>query len=374
MRFDIAVLGAGRIGYSAAYDLSRQGYKLLALDISSESLEKVGSKLGIDTMKIDMEFKWVDDLRGSVETIVSALPGDISYSYVERLLMEGFNVIDATSIPEDRIEYLGKMCREKNVSAVLYAGVAPGMAQVLSGALYSELDGLDRLEIYVGGLPLEPWDKPLYTNITWNPLGFLRQYNRVSKKVVNGEVVGLDPFEDTGVIKLPGEDEYEYFLSNGLRSLLYTFKDVPDMGEYTLRYKGHLKQMRLLRELGFLDWEEIDIDGATVKPIYFTAKLLDRKLSRDPRDKVLLAVFGWSRGVKAVYYSYIKYDDELGLTGMQKATGFNLSRMAKMFIEGILKWRVTLPEYIGMDKDVFRKYYSEMEDAGIKIYRVEERV
>ena len=374
MKYDVCILGAGRIGYAAAYDFKRLGYKVLAVDINEKQLSRINDKLDVDTLKLKPGLESISDLKGKARLIASSLPIDISREYVEYMIGNGFTVVDVSSVSEDKISYYEKLARESGGKAFLYAGVAPGMAQTLSGALYSELDGLDRLEIYVGGLPLEPEGKPLKTNVTWNPLGFLWQYNITCRKVVDGEVVGVDPFDDTGVISLPGEGEYEYFISDGLRTLLYTLRDVPNMAEYTLRYRGHLREMRLIRDLGLLDLEPIEVDGCKVIPLKFTAKVFDNKLSKDPRDKTLLAVYGYSGDTKAVYYSYSYYDEELGLTGMQMATGFNLSRYAHMLLEGLFEWDIILPEYVGLEKELFKRYLREVEDAGLKIYRVEERI
>ncbi len=374
MGYDVCILGAGRIGYAAAYDFKKLGYKILAVDINENQLKRFEENLDVDTMKIEPGIESLPKLKDMSRLIASSLPIDISREYVEYLIGNGFTVVDVSSVSEDKISYYEKLARESGGKAFLYAGVAPGMAQTLAGALYSELEGLDKLEIYVGGLPLEPEDKPLKTNVTWNPLGFLWQYNITCRKVVDGEVVGMDPFEDTGVISLPGEDEYEYFLSDGLRTLLYTLKDVPYMAEYTLRVKGHLKEVRLLRDLGLIDLEPIDVDGCKVIPLKYTAKILDKRLSKDPRDKTLLAVYGYSGDVKAIYYSYTYYNEELGLTGMQMATGFNLARYGHMLLEGLFEWDITLPEYVGLDRELFRRYLREVEDAGLKIYRVEERI
>ncbi len=372
--YRVAVLGSGRIGYAAIYDFLRLGYDVIALDVSDASLKFVKEKMDVPVYKIDKDFQWMDKFKEDADAIVTALPWSISKTYVEKLLDNGYNVVDVTSIPIDEIPYLEKVASKSGSKAFLYGGVAPGMAQTLAGALYNELDDLDKLEIYVGGLPQDPSDKPLKTNVTWNPIGFLYQYIHTSRKVVDGEVIGLNPLDDVGCIKLPGEDEYEYFLTDGLMSLLITFTDVPNMAEYTLRYKGHLDEMKLLIKLGLLDLDAVEVGGCKVEPIKFTARVMDLNLSKDPRDKVLLAVYGWSGDIKSTYYSYVNYSDELGLTGMQIATGFNLSRYTHMFLKDLFNWTITLPEYIGMDKRLFKIYWDLMDEAGIKIYRIEERI
>ncbi len=374
MKYDVLVWGAGRIGYAAAYDLSNNGYKILVADVSERSLKKVEEDLGVDTVKVPSDFNWLDEYKDRVEIISSSLPGPIAFQAVSACLKNGFNLVDATSLSGEDPRKLDEIARNKKVFMVAYAGVAPGMVQVLSGAVYRELGGLDSLDIYCGGIPMDPNDKPLKTNITWSPIGYLGMYVRKSRKVVNGEVVYVDPLEDTGEIEFPGEGKYEYFLSDGLRSLLFNFKDVPNMAEYSVRWPGHIEQVKLIRDLGLISKEEMELNGCRVKPIEVVAEVINRKLTDDPRDKVLSMVIGRKDGKKVVYINIQYYDEEKGLTAMQQTTGFNLSRFTMMALNGDLIREVGLnyPEEYGLNEEYFRKYVEHMNRVGIKFERREE--
>jgi len=254
--------------------------------------------------------------------------------------------------------------KEGGGRAFLYAGLAPGMAQTLAGALERELGGAEEISIYVGGVPEDPYSLPLLSGITFEATAFLRQYNRPSRKRVRGEVVTLDPFEDVGRIVLPNGEEYEYFLTDGLKSLLYTL-ETPSLAEYTLRIPGHIERMRLLRSLGFLDWEPIEVDGCRVAPLEYTARLLERSVGQGGRDRVVLAVYGSKGDRQTILYSIVEYSEEEGFTAMQRATGYNLARYASMMLEGLLGWEAGLPEYIGLEEGLFKEY------LGIEVRRVE---
>ncbi len=367
MKWDVAVLGMGRVGYAAAYDLDRQGYKVVGLDISGDALKKASRELGIETVEIDPNLQWISEAGKYASTYAMALPLQHTLRYMEPLVEMGLRVVDATSVPEDKIPELEQLASRHGGRIFLYAGLAPGMAQTLAGAVYRELEKPEKIEIYVGGVPQNPDESPLLTGITFHSHAFFRQYNRPTRKRVGGEVVVVDPFDDIGLITLPGGEEYEYFLTDGLKSLLLTL-DTPNLAEYTLRIPGHIAKMKFLRELGYLDWEEIEVEGCRVKPIIFTAELLGRRLAKLDRDRVVLAVYGYSRDVY-VYYSYTDYDEELGLTAMQKTTGFNLSRFTSMMIEDMFSKDLMLPEYVGMDETLFKKYVELIRDAGLELKR-----
>jgi len=371
MRYDVLVWGAGRIGFAAAYDLLSEGYKVVVADVNEAALERVEVRLGADTAKVSMGYEWLVDFRGAVDVVASSLPGPIAYDAVLAGVSYGFNMVDATSLSGRDPRELDGLAREKGVYLVTYAGVAPGMVQVLSGALYRELGGLESLRIYCGGMPQDPTNKPLKTNLTWSPIGYLGMYARKSRKVVNGEIVYVDPLSDVGVIDFPGEGKYEYFLSDGLRSLLFNFKDVPNMAEYSLRWIGHIEQIKLIRDLGLLSEEPIEVDGKEIVPIYFMAKLLGRILTKDPRDKVLTMVVGEVGDDKLVYINSTYYDEERGLTAMQQTTGFNLSRFTMMALDGYLPRSngANYPEEYGLDENLFNVYVRHMKSVRIKFKR-----
>ena len=66
----------------------------------------------------------------------------------------------------------------------------------------------------------------------------------------------------------------EAFNSDGLRSLIRTMPDIPNMIERTLRYPGHIELMRVLRETGFFSKEAILVKGQAIRPIDLTSQLL----------------------------------------------------------------------------------------------------
>ncbi len=374
MKYDVLVWGAGRIGYAAVYDLVNEGYKLIVADVSREALEKISNDFDIDTVKVGFDYDWLTQYKNKVSIVSSSLPGPIAFESVYNCLKRGLNMVDATSLSGEDPRKLESATEEGGTFLVAYAGVAPGMIQVLSGAVYRELGGLDSLEIYCGGMPQDPEGKPLKTNITWSPIGYLGMYARKSRKVVNGEIVYVDPLEDSGEIEFPGEGVYEYFLSDGLRSLLFNFKDVPYMAEYSLRWKGHLEQVKLIRDLGLLSKEPVQVGDVTVKPIEVLASILNTKLSRDPRDKVLTIVIGRKGGKTIKYINVTYYDESRGLTAMQQTTGFNLSRFTAMALNGYLirEKGINYPEEYGLDEKLFKIYLDNMKKVGITFKKIVE--
>ncbi len=370
MRVDVAILGAGRVGQAAAYDFLRMGYSVALLDVSQDSLDRASERLGdVYKYRIPPETGWISNPPIGAELYAMALPLKYTLRYMEPLLKNGYSVVDATSVPPEELGRVEEWAREGGGQAFLYAGLAPGMAQTLAGALERELGGAEKIDIYVGGVPEKPGDLPLLSGITFEATAFLRQYNRPTRKRVGGEVVTIDPFDDIGRITLPNGEEYEYFLTDGLKSLLYTL-ETPNLAEYTLRIPGHIQRMSLLRSLGLLDWDPIEVDGCSIVPMEFTAKILERSVGQGGRDRVVLAVYGYRGDRVTILYSVVEYSEDEGFTAMQRATGYNLARYASMVLDGLVEWKVGLPEYIGLDEDLFNKYLERIGEAGIEVRRV----
>ena len=77
----------------------------------------------------------------------------------------------------------------------------------------------------------------------------------------------------------------ESWNSDGLRTLIKTMPNIPNMIEKTLRYPGCIEYIKVLRESGFFSYKQIDIDGKKIRPIDLTTKLLFPKWKMKEGDK-----------------------------------------------------------------------------------------
>ena len=73
----------------------------------------------------------------------------------------------------------------------------------------------------------------------------------------DGRVVTRPALSEPEFVDLDPVGTLEAFNTDGLRSLLVTMPEVPDMVEKTLRYPGHIEFIRVLRESGFLGAEPV---------------------------------------------------------------------------------------------------------------------
>ena len=201
------------------------------------------------------------------------------------------------------------------------------------------------------------------------------EYIRPARAIVNGRIVEVDPLSLTGEINIPSLghfENFEYFVSDGIRTMLKTFRDVDELIEYTLRYKGHVKVMKLLRDLGLLSYGKIKVNDIEVDLVKFLARILERKLVRTGRDRVLMYIEAESRtGIEGKFVLDVGYDDKLGLTAMGKVTGFTQAEISKLILKGMVKdIGLIPPEYFGINISLHEKLMSALEKWNIKIIEI----
>ena len=285
----------------------------------------------------------------------------------------GVNVVDVSYFPEDPWN-LHELAVKRNVKLVVDAGFAPGLSNIVLGYFHAKSGGLRCARIYVGGLSENP-NLPLGLIASWSIEDLVDEYIRPARAIVNGRIVEVDPLSLTGEINIPSLghfENFEYFVSDGIRTMLKTFRDVDELIEYTLRYKGHVKVMKLLRDLGLLSYGKIKVNDIEVDLVKFLARILERKLVRTGRDRVLMYIEAESRtGIEGKFVLDVGYDDKLGLTAMGKVTGFTQAEISKLILKGMVKdIGLIPPEYFGINISLHEKLMSALEKWNIKIIEI----
>jgi len=354
----IVVVGAGMVGSVIARDLARDpGFEVVSCDASSAALDRVG-RFGITTQRLDVTDPAALKLALSGAAVaVNAVPGFLGYRTLQRIIEAGIPVVDIAFMPEDFFG-LDDLAKERGVPAVVDFGVAPGVSNLLVGRAASLLDKTERCEIVVGGLPLrrvKPWEY----KAPFSPVDVLEEYTRVARLVENAQVVERPALSEIELIDLPVVGTLEAFNTDGLRTLLRTI-DAPFMRERTLRYPGYAEKIKLLRDSGFLDTDEIDVSGLKMRPLDLTARLLFKAWKLEPGEEELtvmrVEVEGTAAGHarKYTWDLYDRNDPETGMSSMARTTGFPAAIMARMLARGEVKRTGIIPaEHIARDGRLF---------------------
>ncbi|MGQ9624468.1 MAG: saccharopine dehydrogenase C-terminal domain-containing protein [Candidatus Bathycorpusculaceae bacterium] len=373
----VLVLGCGNIGSVAAEDLanSLSSMEIVVGDINANKARAVAKKIDVenvswirlDTANRKELFLALEDF----DLVMGFLPGKLGYSLVEACIEVGKNLVDVSYMAENPLA-LNDKAERKGVTVVPDCGLAPGISNILVGHAAKQFDKVQIVHVMVGGLPENPVP-PLGYIITWSAESLIDEYTRRARIVKGGKKVVVDALSGLEEVDFPGLGKLEAFYTDGLRTLMYTMEDTEEMWEKTLRYSGHVKKIKFLKDLGFFEEGKVNVNGVDVSPRRFTIKLFERKLSK-PRIQDIVAlkveVAGFKHGEKrsCVYHLLDRYDESRGITAMARTTAYPASIVAQLILNGTLRKRgVIPPEKIGMDDEFFSRFMNELIRRGINI-------
>lgn len=367
----VIVLGAGLVGAPMVFDLAKDNeFEVTVADYSKTSLNKFADSDNIGTVQLDVNIK--EDLESAIsdlDFVVCAVPGFLGFETLKTIIESKKNVVDISFFPEDPFQ-LKELAEKNNVTAIIDCGVAPGMSNILVGYLSSQLDKTENVEIYVGGLP-EVREWPYEYKAVFSPIDVIEEYTRPARYIENGELVIKQALTETELMNFPNIGTLESFNSDGLRTIAETI-DAPNMKEKTLRYPGHVEKMKVLRETGFFDKNEIDVNGVKVSPLDLTTKLLFPKWQLEEGEvditvmKIIVDGTKDGKEVKSWYYLYDKYDPYTKVHSMARTTGYTATVVLRMLAKGLFtKKGLIPPEFIGKDEKCVNFIIDGLKERGI---------
>jgi saccharopine dehydrogenase-like NADP-dependent oxidoreductase len=147
------------------------------------------------------------------------------------------------------------------------------------------------------------------------------------------------------------------------------------MKEKTLRYPGHIEKMRILRDTGFFSQEPIPMNGFSIRPIDFTAKILfpKWKLREGELDFTLMQVIvegkKEGRNIRFTYDLFDTYDEATKVHSMARTTGYTATVALRMIADGLYPHKgVSVPEMIGKYPDCVKYLLNGLNQRGV-VYR-----
>jgi lysine 6-dehydrogenase len=303
--------------------------------------------------------------------VLGALSSTLGLQTLSAVIDAGKSYCDISFMAEDA-GTLDDAARRRGVTAVVDCGVAPGVSNLLAGYAASVLDPCERIDIFVGGLPLERrW--PFQYKAGFAPHDVIEEYTRPSRVVENGRVVVKEALSDPELIDFPGVGTLEAFNTDGLRSLADTLS-VPWMKEKTLRYPGHIELMRVLRHIGLFSKEPIAVGDTQVRPLDVTAALLFPKWFFEQGEADLTVLRVASEGMRAgrrmrlVWDMLDRYDPATGLRSMSRTTAFAATSMLTLMADGRLhRSGVLTPETAAREPGLAEAFLREYERRGVKM-------
>lgn len=373
---NIIVLGAGMVGSTMAIDMA-QKHKVTLTDFNQTALDNAVKKCPeLIIQQLDVTNKTV--LQSTIQPfdlVICAVPGFLGFETLRAIIEAEKNVVDISFFPENSLE-LDKLAKEKNVTAIVDCGVAPGMSNIVLGYYNEQLDLTD-FDCLVGGLPkIKKW--PFNYKAPFSPVDVIEEYTRPARYVENGVMVTKEPLTDCEYVDFDGVGTLESFNSDGLRSIIFTMPHIKNMKEKTLRYPKHVEYIQVLKESGFFSEEKISINGVEISPLEFSSKILFDEWKLGTTEKELTVMQISLKGTdkegnkkSIVYHLHDEFCENTNTSSMARTTGYTATAAANMYLDGLFDEKgVFPPELVGKHKACFDYFISYLKDRNV-IYRKE---
>jgi len=368
----VIVLGAGMVGSAIAIDLAKN-YDVTSADVNTQNLSKL-KKQKIKTVLSDLsDENELQSLVKDYNLVIGAVPGFMGFKTLKAVIKAGKNIVDISFFSEDPFE-LDSLAKEKNVTAVVDCGVAPGFSNIILG-YHNKRMNIDFFKCCIGGLPFKR-TMPFQYKAPFSPIDVIEEYIRPARLRENSFEVVKEALSGSELIEVENIGTLEAFNTDGLRTLLRTMK-IPTMIEKTLRYPGHIDVIKSLKQAGYFSHQPIDVNGAKIKPVELSAKLLFPlwKLEENEPEFTYMQIHikGKEKGSEKeyLYKMFDRFDEETKTSSMARTTGYTCNAAAYLILKGLYKRRgISPPEYVGEDENCFRKIRAYLEARNVVVKEI----
>ena len=353
----IIILGAGMVGKAMAIDMAKN-HDVTSTDIDTESLNFLSNNYKIKTQVLDVTNE--DALAKAIadfDLVISAVPGFLGLQTMKAVIKNKKDLVDISFLPEDILD-LDDLAKQNNVTVIMDCGVAPGIPNIVVG-YHNEKMKIENFEYMVGGLP-KTRTFPFEYKAPFSPCDVIEEYTRPARYIENGQIITKPAMSDTELLEFEEIGTLEAFNSDGLRSLIYTLNNIPNMKEKTLRFPGHIRMIKALKASGFLSQDPITVNGMDVVPFDFTSELLFKAWKLNPEDEeftvMRIKIQGIENGNRKeiIYDLYDEYDPLEKISSMARTTGFTATATANMILDGVFTEKGMFPpELVGKHTECY---------------------
>ena len=358
---NIYQIGAGLVGRTMALDLSKNHTVFLA-DNNVELLESIKNEdptihiKRLDVNKSNDLIKFIQN----ADVVLLAVPGFLGFECLKKIIISKKNVVDISFSPENSMQ-LDSLAKDHNVTAIIDAGVAPGIPNYILG-FHNISMKIESFEYFVGGLPKHP-KEPFNYKAPFSPIDVIEEYTRPARMMIDKKLIIKPALTDIESFKFKDVGLLEMFNTDGLRSILSTMSHIPNMREKTVRYPGHAKLIKTYIESGKFSPTNIDD----------TAKQLIKewKLGFQEEEFTVMDIILKSSTQKIHYHLFDSYDRSSNTSSMSRTTGYTATASINLLLNNkITKTGVLPPELIGSVDSCWDYVFNYLADRKVHIKRI----
>jgi len=297
--------------------------------------------------------------------VLDALPSTESYQLIGDCIKAGTDVVSVSFLEEDFM-ILDQAARDSKVRVIPDCGGAPGFSHMMAGYSVNHLRGAERVVMKVGAIPARP-EPPFYHSLTWSVEDLVEEYVRPAKCRHEGIIEAPDPFDTIVEEHIQGLP-LQSFLSDGARSFLTNFPDVPFMEERTLRHHGHMDYMKPFHEQGILQPGLEPSETVGSSPRRELAKRLEREFSSlPPEDRFIMQIEVSGPNGRHRHEYNMPYQAESGVFGLVNSVAVTAVEAAAMILDGTVSESGVLPLELLASEDNFARMCRAHREQGAMV-------
>ena len=374
----ILVLGAGRMGHGAVFDLihnSPDVERVTVADFDLKKAETVAEAVGtsrVEARQIDASnYSDVVALMHGHDSVISCVNYWYNVSLSKAAIETKANFCDlgGNNYIVDEQLALDAEAKAAGVNVIPDCGLAPGMVSILAMHGAARFDSVDEIHIRVGGLPQDPQPSLNY-QLVFSVEGLINEYIEVARVIRDSKITEVESMTELEELSFDGFPPLEAFqTSGGTSTLPDTFLGkIRELDYKTIRYAGHCEKFKTMIDLGLCSSDEITVDFQKITPRKVFGELLQKHLPADGPDYVLVRLdfVGTKDGTtKKLRYDIVdKLDDATGMSAMMRTTAFPASINAQMMARGEVLTPGATPQEKAIDSD---KFVAELARRSINI-------
>ena len=300
----------------------------------------------------------VMDLMARCGVAISCVNHQHNYELAKAALQAGSHLVDLGGNDDIVAKQflLDDLAQERRVTIIPNLGLAPGLVSLLAVTAAEAFDELYEIRLRVGGVPVEPDGLFMGYAQSFSMADLINEYVEDVTIIRDGHLMRLPSLTDLEAIEFPkpfGVME-AFNTSGGICTMPQSYKGkIQHMDFKTVRYPGHCVQIKLLKDLGLMGSDPVQLPSGQTKPSELLCHLLGEKLKKEEPDAVLVRVV--VTGVKdkkpsQIVWDCIDYSNQAeGLSAMMRMTAFPASIVAQMIARkditqnGVLKQEIAVP-------------------------------
>jgi lysine 6-dehydrogenase len=355
-KYHYGVIGAGRQGTAAAYDMAQNGDAasiVLAdadLGIAENSAQRINQLTGKNLAKavqIDVtDYTALVELLKPIDVFLCSTPYIFIMNCAKAALEAEASMVDLGGHTETVLEQLkmSEAAKAKNISIVPDCGMGPGLNNTLGIYTVEKLQeqGATAREVRIwdGGLPQIP-PAPWGYQCSFHINGLTNEYDHQALVLRDGKVTLVDTLTELEMVEFEGVGQLEAFVTSGGSSTVpYTYEGQLQVYENkTCRYLGHYAQFKAFKDLGLFSETPVDFKGQQIIPREFYHHLLQPQLETDTVIDICVMRAKGTGTKEGKDISFIvdlidRYDEATRFTAMERLTGWHAAIMCQFIARG----------------------------------------